>query len=220
MRYVKGLNRDQMMMCSLDSFVDKESDARLIDAFVNSLDLEDLKITKAKAAPEGRPAYDPRSMLKLYIYGAEHSIRSSRKLAEACRVNVEVRWLIEGVTPDFRTISDFRKANITALKSILHEFNDRIARAVEFGYVSIDGSKIRANNSKDNNFTSHKLDDRIQWLNAHIDEYLRQLDAYDSLETAEEMEAEGMLSKETIEQKLQDAQARLDRYKRYRQYME
>ena len=220
MRYVKGLNRDQMMMCSLDSFVDKESDARLIDAFVNSLDLEDLKITKAKAASEGRPAYDPRSMLKLYIYGAEHSIRSSRKLAEACRVNVEVRWLIEGVTPDFRTISDFRKANITALKSILHEFNDRIARAVEFGYVSIDGSKIRANNSKDNNFTSHKLDDRIQWLNAHIDEYLRQLDAYDSLETAEEMEAEGMLSKETIEQKLQDAQARLDRYKRYRQYME
>lgn len=220
MRYVKGLNRDQMMMCSLDSFVDKESDARLIDAFVNSLDLEDLKITKAKAASEGRPAYDPRSMLKLYIYGAEHSIRSSRKLAEACRVNVEVRWLIEGVTPDFRTISDFRKANITALKSILHEFNDRIARAVEFGYVSIDGSKIGANNSKDNNFTSHKLDDRIQWLNAHIDEYLRQLDAYDSLETAEEMEAEGMLSKETIEQKLQDAQARLDRYKRYRQYME
>lgn len=220
MRYVKGLNRDQMMMCSLDSFVDKESDARLIDAFVNSLDLEDLKITKAKAASEGRPAYDPRSMLKLYIYGAEHSIRSSRKLAEACRVNVEVRWLIEGVTPDFRTISDFRKANITALKSILHEFNDRIARAVEFGYVSIDGSKIRANNSKDNNFTSHKLDDCIQWLNAHIDEYLRQLDAYDSLETAEEMEAEGMLSKETIEQKLQDAQARLDRYKRYRQYME
>lgn len=220
MRYVKGLNRDQMMMCSLDSFVDKESDARLIDAFVNSLDLEDLKITKAKAAPEGRPAYDPRSMLKLYIYGAEHSIRSSRKLAEACRVNVEVRWLIEGVTPDFRTISDFRKANITALKSILHEFNDRIARAVEFGYVSIDGSKIRANNSKDNNFTSHKLDDRIQWLNAHIDEYLRQMDAIDSIETSEEMEIEGMLSRDILDQKLREAQERLERYRGYRQYME
>lgn len=220
MRYVKGLNRDQMMMCSLDSFVDKESDARLIDAFVNSLDLEDLKITKAKAASEGRPAYDPRSMLKLYIYGAEHSIRSSRKLAEACRVNVEVRWLIEGVTPDFRTISDFRKANITALKSILHEFNDRIARAVEFGYVSIDGSKIRANNSKDNNFTSHKLDDRIQWLNAHIDEYLRQMDAIDSIETSEEMEIEGMLSRDILDQKLREAQERLERYRGYRQYME
>lgn len=219
MRYVKGIDRNQVMMCTLDSFVDDESDARLIDAFVENLDLEALNITKSKAASEGRPAYDPRSMLKLYIYGAEHGIRSSRKLAEACRLNLEVKWMISGVTPDFRTISDFRKSNISSIKEILHDFNSRIAKAVDFGYVSVDGSKIRANNSKDNNFTSHKLDDRIEWLNAHIDEYLRQLDAYDSLETAEEMEAEGMLSKETIEQKLQDAQARLDRYKRYRQYM-
>lgn len=220
MRYVKGIDRNQIMLCTLDSFVDDESDARLIDAFVENLDLEALNITKSKAASEGRPAYDPRSMLKLYIYGAEHGIRSSRKLAEACRLNLEVKWMISGVTPDFRTISDFRKSNISSIKEILHDFNSRIAKAVDFGYVSVDGSKIRANNSKDNNFTSHKLDDRIEWLDAHIDEYLRQLDAYDSLETAEEMEAEGMLSKETIEQKLQDAQARLDRYKRYRQYME
>ena len=220
MRYVKGLDRNQIMMCTLDSFVDQESDARLIDAFVESLDLEVLKITKSKAASEGRPAYDPRSMLKLYIYGAEHSIRSSRKLAEACRLNVEVRWMTGAVTPDFRTISDFRKANINSLKKILHEFNRRIATAVEFGYVSIDGSKIRANNSKDNNFTSHKLDDRIQWLDAHIDEYLRQMDTLDVLENAEEIELEGMLSRETLEQKLKEAQERLDRYKEYRKYME
>ena len=108
------------------------------------------------------------------------------------------------VTPDFRTISDFRKANINSLKKILHEFNRRIATAVEFGYVSIDGSKIRANNSKDNNFTSHKLDDRIQWLDAHIDEYLRQMDTLDVLENAEEIELEGMLSRETLEQKLKE----------------
>lgn len=220
MRYVKGLDRNQVMMCSLDSFVDKESDARLIDAFVNNLDLEALKITKSKAASEGRPAYDPRSMLKLYIYGAEHSIRSSRKLAEACRLNVEVRWMIGAVTPDFRTISDFRKANIKVLKDVLHEFNRRIATAVEFGYVSIDGSKIRANNSKDNNFTSHKLDDRIEWLDAHIEEYLRQMATLDSIETAEEIEVEGMLNREILEQKLQEAQERLDRYKGYRDYME
>jgi len=220
MRYVKGLDRNQIMMCTLDSFVDKESDARLIDAFVENLDLDALKITKSKAASEGRPAYDPRSMLKLYIYGAEHNIRSSRRLAEACRLNVEVRWMTGAVTPDFRTISDFRKANIKALKKILHEFNRRIAATVEFGYASIDGSKIRANNSKDNNFTTHKLDDRIQWLDAHIDEYLRQMDALDSIETAEEIELEGMLSRETLEHKLKEAQERLDRYKGYRQYME
>ncbi len=220
MRYVKGLDRNQILMCTLDSFVDKESDARLIDAFVDNLDIEALKITRSKAAAEGRPAYDPRSLLKLYIYGAEHSIRSSRRLAEACRLNVEVRWMTGAVTPDFRTIADFRKANITALKKILHEFNRRIATAVEFGYVSIDGSKIRANNSKDNSFTTHKLDDRIQWLDAHIDEYLRQMDVLDSIETAEEIETEGMLSRETLEKKLQEAQDRLDRYKGYRQYME
>jgi transposase len=220
MRYVKGLDRDQIMMCSLDSFVDPESDARLIDAFVDHLDLDALKITKSKAASEGRPAYDPRSMIKLYIYGAEHGIRSSRRLASACKLNVEVRWMTGAVTPDFRTISDFRKNNIKALKGIMHEFNRRIAAAVEFGYISIDGSKIRANNSKDNNFTSHKLDDRIQWLDAHIDEYLRQMDELDSIETAEEMELEGMLSRDTLEQKLQEAQERLERYKQYRDYME
>ena len=124
----------------------------MIEDPYENLDLEALKITKSKAAAEGRPAYDPRSLLKLYIYGAEHSIRSSRKLAEACRLNVEVRWMTGAVTPDFRTISDFRKSNIKSLKKILHEFNSKIAAAVEFGYVSIDGSKIRANNSKDNNF--------------------------------------------------------------------
>lgn len=220
MRYVKGVDRDQVMMCSLGSFVDEKSDARLIDAFIENLDIEALDITKAKAAAEGRPAYDPRSLLKLYIYGAEHNIRSSRKLAEACRLNVEVRWMIEAVTPDFRTISDFRKNNIKSLKKILHEFNRRIAVAVEFGYAAIDGSKIRANNSKDNNFTSHKLDDRIEWLDAHINEYLRQMDELDSIETEEEMEAEGLLSRESLEKKLQEAQERLDKYKEYRKYME
>ena len=220
MRYVKGVDRDQVMMCSLGSFVDEESDARLIDAFIENLDIEALDITKAKAAAEGRPAYDPRSLLKLYIYGAEHNIRSSRKLAEACRLNVEVRWMIGAVTPDFRTISDFRKNNIKSLKKILHEFNRRIAAAVEFGYAAIDGSKIRANNSKDNNFTSHKLDDRIEWLDAHINEYLMQMDELDSIETAEEMEAEGLLSRESLEKKLQEAQDRLDKYKGYRKYME
>lgn len=220
MRYVKGLDRDQIMMCSLNSLVDDESDARLIDAFVDSLDLENLNITKSKAAAEGRPAYDPHSMLKLYIYGAEHGIRSSRKLAEACRINLEIRWMISGVTPDFRTISDFRKDNVTSLKEVFHEFDRRIASAVEFGFVSVDGSKIQANNSKDNNFTSNKLDDRIEWLDAHIEEYLRQLDEVDRIETVQEEEATGQLSRETIEQKLKEAQERVEKYREYRDYME
>lgn len=220
MGYINGLDRNQTMICSLDSFVDKDSDARIIDAFVESADLNEYDIKRAIEPIEGRSSYSPYCLLKLYIYGALHGIRSSRKLAEACRLNVEVRWLMGALTPDFRTISDFRKENFKALKEILHEFNRRIASAVEFGYVSVDGSKIRANNSKDKNFTSSKLDDRIQWLNTHIDEYLRQMDNIDLIEAAEDMEAGGMLDRETLEQKLKEAQERLEKYKGYRQYME
>ena len=114
-------------------------------------------------------------MIKLYLYGSRKKIRSSRNLAEACRLNVEVKWLMEGLEPDFRTISDFRKENIDCMKKIFHEFNRRISKFLEKGFVSVDGSKFQAVNSKDNNFTANKLDDRIRWLNQHTDEYLRQL---------------------------------------------
>ena len=171
MPYVSGFDRDQLMCCSWDEFVDKESIARIIDAFVNSLDME--KYGVKTAASEGRPSYDPKSMYKLYIYGSRKGIRSSRKLAESCKVNLEVKWMMGGVEPDFRTIADFRKNNIDSLKEIFHEFNRRISKAVEWGFSSVDGSKIQANNSKDNNFTKNKLDDRIKWLNGHTDEYLR-----------------------------------------------
>ncbi len=216
MSYVSGFDRNQMMMCSWDSFVDPDSTARLIDAFVNSLDLS--KYGVKEAAAEGRPAYDPKSMFKLYIYGSRNGIRSSRKLAESCRVNLEVKWMIGGVEPDFRTISDFRKDNIDSLKEIFHEFNQRIAGAVEWGFTSIDGSKINANNSKDANFTKNKLDDRIKWLNAHTDEYLRILKDMDEQEDMEEDPRQ--LTREEIESKLKEAQERLERYKAYQKQME
>lgn len=81
---------------------------------------------------------------------------------------MEVKWLVGGIEPDFRTISDFRKDNIDSMKEIFHEFNRRMSGAVEWGFTSIDGSKISTNNSKDANFTKNKLDDRIQWLSARI----------------------------------------------------
>lgn len=121
-----------MMMCSWDSFVEPESIARLIDAFVNSLDL--IKYGVKEAAAEGRPSYDPKGMYKLYIYGSRKGIRSSRKLSESCKVNLEVKWMMGGAEPDFRTISDFRKDNIDSLKEIFHEFNRRISAAVEWDF--------------------------------------------------------------------------------------
>ena len=216
MPYVKTFDRDQFMMCSWDSLVDPESIARLIDAFVESLDLSKYEIKEASS--EGRPAYDPKGLLKLYIYGSRKGIRSSRKLAESCKTNLEVKWLIGGVEPDFRTISDFRKNNIDCIKSIFHEFNRRISGAVEWGFASIDGSKFIANNSKDNNFTKNKLDDRIKWLNGHTDEYLRLLREADEEEDLDEQS--DSLSKEELENKLKEAEERLARYKQYQQMME
>ena len=130
-------------------------------------------------AVEGGPSYDPKSLYKLYIYGNRKGIRSSRKLAESCRVNPEVKWMISGEERDFRTIEDFRKDNIDSLKEIFHEFNRRISGAVGWGFSSVDRTKIQVNNWKDNNFTKNKLDDRIKWLNGHTDEYLRILNEMD-----------------------------------------
>lgn len=216
MPYVPTFDRTQMMLCSWDSFVDPESVARLIDAFVNSLDLTKYKVKEA--ASEGRPSYDPKGMYKLYIYGNQKGIRSSRKLAESCKINLEVKWMIGGVEPDFRTISDFRKDNIDSLKEIFHEFNRRLSGAVEWGFTSIDGSKFAACNSKDNNFTKNKLDDRIKWLNAHTDEYLRILEEMDKQE--EQEETPDSLTREIIEAKLKETKERLAKYESYQKRME
>lgn len=216
MPYIKTFDRDQMMFCSWDSFVAPESTARIIDAFVDSLDLSSLDV-KAPAA-EGRPSYDPRGLYKLYVYGYRNSIRSSRKLAKACEVNIEVKWLMGGVEPDFRTISDFRKDNIKSLKKIFKEFNKRLSGEVKWGFSSVDGTKVQACNSKNNNFTKSKLDDRIKWLNGHIDEYLRILDEIDEHEDLED-DAD-LLTKDLIQKKLEEARERLARYEGYQKIME
>lgn len=214
MPYIKSIDRTQLMLCSLDSFVDEESIARIIDAFVESLDMHEFGIKEASY--EGRPSYNPKEMFKLYIYGNRKGIRSSRKLEESCRINIEVKWIMGGLEPDFRTISDFRKNNIESMKKIFHEFNRRIAREVEWGFTAVDGSKFYANNSKDNNFTKNKLDDRIQWLDAHVEEYLRILEEIDKKEEREE-ECE---LKELIENKLKEKLERKERYEEYRRVME
>ena len=126
--------------------------------------------------------------------------------------------MLGGVEPDFRTISDFRKDNIDSLKEIFHEFNRRISGAIEWGFTSVDGSKFQADNSKDRNFTKNKLDDRIKWLNAHTDEYLRILKDMD--EQDELAETPEKLTREVIEAKLKEAQERLERYESYQKLME
>lgn len=214
MPYVKSDDRYQIKMNSLDMMVDEESMARIIDAFVDSLDLEELGFKFSSPTPEGRPPYPPQALLKLYLYGYRNRIRSSRRLQEACHVNIEVKWLMSNLEPDFRTISNFRKDHHQILKNVFLDFNKRFADLMN-GFVSVDGTKINAWNSKDNNFTLSKLDDRISWLKGHIEEYLRQMEQIDNEEVLP-----GTLSKEEIEKKCEEAKERLELYQEYMKYME
>ena len=208
MPYVKSVDRKQLFMTSLDMLVDHDSVARIIDAFVDSLNLKEMGFTNTSPSTEGRPAYSPEAMLKLYIYGHQNNIRSSRKLQRACHINIELKWLVKGAEPDFRTISDFRKNNHPLLKKVFLEFNKRFSDLMT-GYVSVDGSKFFASNSKDKNFTSSKLDDRIRWLSGHIDEYMRQMD---QLDKSEDGEPAGTLTAEELQAKLTEAAERLKKY--------
>ena len=218
MPYVKTIDRNQMYMTSLDMMVDPDSIARIIDAFVDSLDLTGMGFTNTNPSSEGRPAYNPGSLLKLYLYGHRNNMRSSRKLQKACHVNIEAKWLMKGAEPDFRTISDFRKDNVSRLKDVFLEFNKRFEDLMT-GYLSVDGTKIIACNAKSNNFTSSKIDDRIAWLKGHIEEYLRQMDKQDREDSREET-TDGSFTSEQLEAKLAEARERLEKYERYREYME
>lgn len=218
MPFMPSMDRNQMMICSLNSFVDSESIARVIDVFVESLDLKEMGFEKTEAAAEGRPPYRPQALLKLYLYGNRKQIRSSRKLSEACKINIEAKWLMEGLEPDFRTISEFRKNNIDCMKKVFHEFNSRLFEVLMTGFKSVDGSKFQAWNGKDRNFTANKLDDRITWLNEHAEEYLRLLEEADAAE--DDLESQGQFTREELEKKLEEVKKRLERYEGYRSYME
>ena len=141
MPYIKApIDVNQVMMTAFDSLVPADSNARIIKHFIDNADLAEMGFNNMDPAIEGRPSYPPSNMIKLYLYGYRNKIRSSRKLQKACRINIEARWLMEGLEPDFRVISDFRKDNIKSLKNLYHEFTRRVTVDLETGDVSIDGS--------------------------------------------------------------------------------
>jgi transposase len=219
MAYISGENRDQFTLLpqSLDEYVDDENPVRLIEAFVNSLDMELCGFRRHKPAATGTPGYDPRDLIKLLIYAYFIKIRSSRKIMKEAERNVEVMWLIRKLTPDFRTISDFRKDNVQALKAVFREWNLFCEKLGLFklDFVSIDGSKFKAVNSKDRNFTLSKLDDRIKRIDNHIDEYLSLLDRADEEETDERK-----FTKEELAEKIKDLLDRRDEYGTYQKELE
>lgn len=217
MAYKKGDDRKQKILFPdcIDEYVEEDAPVRLFDAFVDRLDMEGLGFIRSTPKETGTPGYDPRDLLKLYIYGYFYQIRSSRKLARECRCNIEVMWLLNKLTPDFRTISDYRKDNKESITNVFKEFNKFCMRLKLFSksYISIDGSKFRAVNAKDNNFTLNKLDDRIRRLDEHIALYMEGLDAFDQEENRK-------LSKEELQHKLSLCKDRKERYENYRDMLE
>lgn len=183
-------DRFQLRIETLDSRVDPDSVARVIDVFVDQLDLKELGFQNIEISQEGRPKYPASALLKLLIYGIVNGIRSSRQLARSCHINLEVIWLLQGLTPNFRTISEFRRINIDRMKSVFHQCNRSFSSASGSSFYSVDGSKFLACNGKDNTFNGPKLEDRIRRLDQRMDTLLEEMEETDRREEEEETTVE------------------------------
>ena len=185
-RFVEGADRQQVQLlpAALDDYVDEDNPARLIDVFVDELDLAALGFARVQAAATGRPGYSPGCMLKLYLYGYLNQVQSSRKLEREARRNTELMWLTGRLAPDFKTIADFRRDNGEALQRACAAFV-AICRGMGLlsgGVVAVDGSRFKAVNTRDKNFTPAAVRRRIEQAQASIERYLRALDTADRQE--------------------------------------
>ena len=177
--FVEGVARDQtcLLPVALDDFVGADNPVRAVDAFVGGLDLKKIGFTSAAPLDVGRPGYDPAMMLKLYIYGYLNRIPSSRRLERECQRNVELMWLTGRLTPDFKTIADFRKDNGRPIQEACRCFVVlcRELKLLETASVAIDGSKFKAVNARDRNFTEAKMARRLERIDESIARYMAQL---------------------------------------------
>jgi transposase len=189
MHHVWGKDRNQVTMRCLEEMVAADSSARQIDKFVDASDTTYFE--KAKIKDTGRPPYDPKDMLKLYLYGMENGILSSRKLERECTRNIELMWLLNELTPESKTICNFRRDNIHNLVKFFKQFCLSLTKAgfIDGKLMALDGTKIRANNSKRNNFNKKKIDKHIDYIDQKIAQYLDDLDKADKLEELQERKA-------------------------------
>ena len=187
-RFVTGQARGQCTLFPecLEDFVSEDNPVRVVDVFVEELDLRGLGFTRVDPLATGRPAYHPAILLKLYIYGYLNRVQSSRRLERESRRNVELMWLTERLSPDFKTIADFRKDYGKAIRGVCRQFVTLCRQLNLFSesVVAIDGSKFKAVNNRDRNFTSAKLKRRLEQIEESITRYLGQLDSADREEAS------------------------------------
>jgi transposase len=182
-RFVEGVGRAQstLLPASLDDYVSEDNPVRVVDVFVDSLNLDKLGFVGVRPLETGRPSYHPGMMLKLYIYGYLNRVPSSRRLERECQRNIELIWLTGQLAPDFKTIADFRKDNGQAIREVCREFVALCRKLDLFSAasVAIDGSKFKAVNARDKNFTEAKMKRRLERIDESIARYLSQLETAD-----------------------------------------
>ena len=192
-RFVEQADRGQWTLLPecLDDFIDESNPVRVIDVFVDALDLAEMSFEGVEPAATGRPSYHPSVLLKLYIYGYLNRVQSSRRLEREAGRNVEVMWLLGRLAPDHKTIADFRKDNGLALRRVCARFVElcREMGLLATASVAIDGSKFKAVNNRDKNFTRAKVERRRAQLEESVARYLSQLDTADRQEPTEALAA-------------------------------
>src|SRR6201987_1694543 len=201
-RFVEEVGRGQWTLLPecLDDFIDESNPVRMIDAFVDALDLAELSFEGVEPAATGRPSYHPSVLLKLYIYGYLNRVQSSRRLEREAGRNVEVMWLTCRGIPDHKTIADFRKDSGPAIKQVCVQFIElcRQMGLLATARIAIDGSKFKAVNTRDKNFTRGKVERRHAQLEKSVARYLAQLDTADRQEPSEELVAKTAHLKEKL----------------------
>ena len=216
MTHIQGADRSQTLLLpeAVDDFVGTDNPVRFIDAFVDELDLEEQGFHRVIGAVTGRPGYHPGDMLKLYIYGYLNRIRSSRRLEAECHRNLEVMWLMRRLQPDFKTIADFRKDNRSAFKKVFREFVILCRKLDLFGrkLIAVDGTRIKAVNNKDRNFTKASLAKLIEQSDERLEKYLIQLDQGDD---GDDAPPPGGGSNDNLKMKIAAIRQKRDRLKGY-----
>src|SRR5271156_6077297 len=186
-RFVEGEDRRQsfLLQQSLDDYVTDDNPVRVIEVFIDELDLVGLGFAGVHPAVTGRPAYHPSTLLKIYLYGYLNRVQSSRRLEREAQRNTELMWLTGRLAPDFKTIADFRKDNGAAIQAGCRQFVELCRRFKLFtrAVIAIDGSKFKAVNNRDKNYTVAKVTGRMEQVNASIARYLRALDQADREES-------------------------------------
>jgi transposase len=212
-RFVEGADRGQSTLFPecLDDWIDENNPVRVIDAFVDTLDLGELGFEGVEPAETGRPAYHPSALLKLYVYGYLNRVQSSRRLEREAGRNVELMWLLGRLVPDHKTVADFRKDNGRAIRKVCARFVElcREMGLLATASVAIDGSKFKAVNNRDRNFTRAKVERRRAQLEESVARYLSQLDTADRQEPSEALATKTARLKEKLA-KLGDEMRRLD----------